>query len=64
MKEIIKLIFTLIAGFVVGFGVWYLIFWFVSNESDPFKWHWVTKILYLLVATSSVSSIVEETSNK
>jgi ABC-type arginine transport system permease subunit len=34
--------------FVVGFGEWYLITWFITSESDPLKWNMVAKIIYLI----------------
>ncbi len=48
-------------GFVFGFGFWYLIFWFVSNEPNMFVWHWVTKIVYLFFGFSSTTGIINAT---
>lgn len=53
--ETIKVIFLFLLGFIFGFGFWYLIFWFVSNQPNLFEWHWVTKILYLMFAFSSTT---------
>jgi hypothetical protein len=57
--ELIKVIFLFTLGFVFGFGFWYLIFWFVSNEPNLFEWHWVTKIVYLILSFTSTSGIIE-----
>jgi hypothetical protein len=56
--ELVKVIFLSLLGFLFGFGFWYLIFWFVSNEPNMFVWHWVTKIVYLFFGFSSTSGII------
>jgi hypothetical protein len=56
--ELIKTIFLFLLGFLFGFGFWYLIFWFVSNEPNMFTWHWVTKIAYLLLSFSATTGII------
>ncbi len=57
----IKVLFLFLIGFVFGFGFWYLIFWFVSNEPNMFVWHWVTKIVYLFFGFSSTTGIINAT---
>jgi hypothetical protein len=42
---------------VIGCGLWYLIFWFITNEPNLFTWHWGTKLFYLLLASTSSESI-------
>jgi multisubunit Na+/H+ antiporter MnhE subunit len=56
--EIVKIILLFFLGFIFGFGFWYMIFWFVSNEPNLFMWHWVTKIVYLVFSFSSTSGII------
>jgi multisubunit Na+/H+ antiporter MnhE subunit len=56
--EIVKIILLFFLGFIFGFGFWYMIFWFVSNEPNLFMWHWVTKIVYLILSFSSTSGII------
>lgn len=46
---------------IIGFGVWYLIFWFVSAESNLFIWGPWTKIFYLFLAVNSTGQILKET---
>jgi hypothetical protein len=57
--ELIKNITILVLSFVVGFGLWYLIFWFVTSEPDLFTWHWGIKIFYLILAGSSSQGTFE-----
>jgi hypothetical protein len=59
--ESIKLIFLLLFSILIGFGLWYLVFWFLTNEPNLFLWHWVTKAFYLILAASSTSGIFENT---
>ena len=49
----------MIFSFVFGFGFWYLIFWFLTNEPNLFMWHWLTKTLYLVFSFSSLGAIIE-----
>jgi len=56
--ETIKVIFLFILGFIFGFGFWYLIFWFLTNQPSLFEWHWFTKILYLMFAFSSTTGTI------
>jgi multisubunit Na+/H+ antiporter MnhE subunit len=55
---LIKTLFLFLIGFIFGFGFWYLIFWFVSNEPNMFQWHWITKIAYLLFSFSATTGII------
>lgn len=59
--ETIKLILLLIISLILGFGIWYLIFWFVSAESNLFIWGTWTKIFYLFLAVNSAGQILKET---
>lgn len=52
-----KSILLLIISVLFGFGIWYVIFWFVSNESNLFMWHWVTKIVYLILSFTASEGI-------
>lgn len=59
--ETFKLIISLFLSLILGFGVWYLIFWFVSAEVNLFLWGPWTKIFYLFLGFSSSSQILKET---
>ena len=56
--EALKILLSFFIGVVVGFGFWYLIFWFITNESNLFLWHWLTKTIYLVFSFSSLSGII------
>ena len=58
--EIIKFILVITFATIIGFGLWYLIFWFVSNESNLFLWHPVAKIFYLMLGLASSTNIMNE----
>jgi hypothetical protein len=59
MLEVIKVISILLFGILISFGGWYLIFWFLTGESDLFVWFWWVKLLYLIFSFSSLSSLFE-----
>lgn len=59
--ESIKLIFLLLFSVLIGFGLWYLVFWFLTNEPNLFLWHWVTKFFYLILGASSTNGVFETT---
>jgi hypothetical protein len=54
MKLFLKLLLTIL---LVAFatGVWYLVGWFISGESNPLNWHWAGKvfIVFALLAGGS-----------
>lgn len=62
--ELIKNILSLLISTAFGSGVWYLVFWFVSNEPNLFTWHWITKVVYLILAGSSAQGIFEALTKK
>jgi multisubunit Na+/H+ antiporter MnhE subunit len=57
--KFIKIILSLLLGLIFGCGFWYLIFWFVSNQPNMFEWHWITKIVYLLLSLSTLNGIFD-----
>jgi hypothetical protein len=58
--ESIKIIFILIISVILGFGFWYLIGWFLSNEPNLFLWPWYAKVLYLMFGSSTAGAIAKE----
>jgi hypothetical protein len=54
-KEIIIILFSL----TFGFGVWYLVFWFISLQFNPFKWGLGAKFLYLFLTYLSTESMLD-----
>lgn len=58
MLEWLKVISTFVIGFIFGFGFWYLIFWFITAESNLFIWHVATKVVYLIFSFTATSGII------
>jgi hypothetical protein len=51
MKLFLKLLLTiLLLAFAVG--VWYLVGWFISGESNPLNWRWVGKMFIVIMVLS------------
>ena len=55
-----KTILVLILSLIMGFGMWYLIFWFITSESNLFVWGPWTKGFYLFFGIASSGQILEE----
>lgn len=55
-----KIILTFIFSLLLGFGSWYLIFWFLTVEPNLLLWYWWVKILYLLLSYTSSAEILEK----
>ena len=49
MNRFLTIIHSLICTFI-GFGEWYLITWFLTNQQDPTQWKLSVKIIYLIFA--------------
>lgn len=66
IKTILVFLLVLLLSLVLGFGFWYLIFWFILSEKNLFIWSPVAKIFYLLFsffATSGILSALTENLN-
>ena len=59
MEHIIKVFLSAVLGFLVGAGIWYLAFWFVSGESNMFAWTPIYKLLYLILAFAASSGFTK-----
>lgn len=57
---LIKTIFILLISFILGFGFWYLILWFLTNEQNLFLWGMWTKGFYLICSITSTAGVMEE----
>lgn len=57
---LIKTIFILLTSFILGFGFWYLVLWFLTNEQNLFLWSMWTKGFYLIFSITSTSGVMEE----
>ncbi len=59
MLVLLKVILIFILGVFISFGFWYLMFWFVTGESNLFVWFWGVKLIYLVFGFSSLGKIIE-----
>lgn len=59
--HVIKVIGLLILSFLVSFGLWYLIFWFITAEDNLFMWSGWIKAFYLILGFTSMTGIIDET---
>jgi hypothetical protein len=63
-KNNMKIIIILIS-LILGFSIWYLLGWFVSNEPDMFQWPLYGKITYIVlsyIAANAIADILENDS--
>lgn len=59
----------IILATILAFGFWYLIFWFVTAESNPLLWSGLSKTVYLFFGLMMFAKLEDEfgqinTSNK
>jgi hypothetical protein len=57
---LIKSIIALILSLTIGFGLWYLVIWFISAESNLLAWEPWTKAFYLFFGLSASSQFLEK----
>ena len=57
----LKIFGILLLSFVFSFGIWYLIFWFITAENNLFIWSGWTKAAYLLMTFLTMTGIADET---
>jgi hypothetical protein len=48
--ETFRKTYIILFSLSMGFGLWYLIFFFVSNEKNAFVWSLGTKIFYVILS--------------
>ena len=58
--ETLTKILKFIASILIGFGSWYLIGWFLTNQPNPLLWWTIGKILFLILVVNSVITINDE----
>jgi hypothetical protein len=56
----IRVVFAIIFASIISFGLWYLVGWFISNESNIFIWPFYGKIIYLFFAFITFNGTVSE----
>ena len=47
-----------------GYGAWYLIIWFLTNESNPFLWNLFPKVVFLIMGGLATNNIISHIENK
>jgi len=57
--ETFKTIVTLVTSFFIGFGLWYMVFWFITMEPNLFIWGMWTKVTYLILSFVASSGFTE-----
>ena len=62
--EKFKVLLTLLLSLILAFGIWYIMFWFLLNESNMFMWPTFSKVIYLILSFLSASGIAENLDNK
>ena len=60
MIALIKTFIAILLGAIISFGLWYLVGWFLSNESNLLIWSPVGKVLYLVFSFMSFGGMVDE----
>lgn len=58
MEKIKGTIFIVISLFL-GFFIWYLVFFFLTGESNPIEWSITAKIFYLIFGYATSGGILE-----
>jgi hypothetical protein len=48
--ETFKTIVGIVTSFFFGFGLWFLVFWFITMEPNLFIWGMWTKVTYLILS--------------
>jgi hypothetical protein len=62
--EKFKVLGVLLLSLILGFGIWYIMFWFLLNESNMFIWSTFSKVIYITLSFLSASGIAENLDNK
>ena len=62
--EKFKVLGVLLLSLILAFGIWYIIFLFLLNESNMFMWPLFSKVIYILLSFASASGIAENLNNK
>jgi hypothetical protein len=60
MKDKIKTILQIILILITSYLFWYLMFGFVINEFNIWKWEITTRALYVIISYLTVSKIFSE----
>lgn len=58
-----KIFLILLAAIMFAFGFWYLMFWFITAESNMLKWHMLAKVVYLVLSFASTNGVIDGIEN-
>lgn len=59
LKIFFSTVLVFLGAFIIGFGFWFLLFWFFTGNFDLFTWPVFVKIFYVILSLTSVSGILE-----
>lgn len=62
MKNFLKSIgfaILLLLSFVIGFGIWWGIFYFFTGVANVLLWSWRVKVLYLFFGSCAVTGVAD-----
>ena len=57
MKNYFTATLILISSILMGYGAWYFIFWFITNQSNMLEWTLFAKLIYLFLSMGSATQI-------
>jgi len=64
VKAFIIILLVIIFSFIISFGFWYLIIWFITGNIDLFTWNWWVKLVYLILAGLTLRGFAFEIKEK
>lgn len=56
----LRILIIVTVTYIVCYGLWYLIFWFLTSQPNLFLWTWWVKLLYLLFASSYSVNFIDK----
>lgn len=45
---------------IIAIGLWYLIGSFVGGSFDPFSWHWVWRLIVILLVIYTIGNLLND----
>lgn len=60
MKDKMIIIIKIISILIISYLFWYLMFGFVSNEFNIWKWEGVSRALYVIISYITFSKLLDE----
>lgn len=63
MKRI-KIFLFIVFALILCYGSWYLVMWFLTNQSNILSWPWYVKLIFLLMGAQNSNKAIEMVRNK